>query len=73
MPWERLKADQADLNALICNGGICPVGIPFEHVDFETTRDAFETNVIGNMRLAQRCLPSRSRSVIVQRRRVSPH
>lgn len=57
------------LYAVIGNGGVCPVGIPFEHVDLNTTAQCFETNVLGNMRLVKACLPmlrtTRGRIVLV--------
>lgn len=52
----RVEAENPDLAGVIANGGAAQLGIPFEHVDFEITRDAYETNVIGNAMLAQKCV-----------------
>lgn len=52
----RVESENPELIALILNGGACPVPAPFEHLDLEITRDVFESNVIGNLRLMQRSL-----------------
>jgi NAD(P)-dependent dehydrogenase (short-subunit alcohol dehydrogenase family) len=54
--FERVEQENPDLAAVIGNGGACPLGIPFEHIDFEITRDVYETNLMGNAKLAQRGL-----------------
>lgn len=63
------RENHPELFAVVANGGVCPVGIPFEHVDLDTTDDCFQTNVIGNMRLVKACLPmlkvTRGRVILV--------
>jgi NAD(P)-dependent dehydrogenase (short-subunit alcohol dehydrogenase family) len=52
--FTRVENEHPDLAAVIGNGGACPLGIPFEHIDFDITRDVYETNLMGNAKLAQR-------------------
>jgi NAD(P)-dependent dehydrogenase (short-subunit alcohol dehydrogenase family) len=65
----RVEAEAPDLAGVIANGGVCSLAVPLEHVDFAITRDAYETNLIGNARLAQRTIPllkkSRGRIIFV--------
>ena len=52
----QVEADHPDLAGVIANGAACPFGGPFELVDLNSTRDVYETNVIGNLRLLRRSL-----------------
>lgn len=52
----RVEAEHPDLAGVIANGGVAALGIPFEHVAFDITRDAYDTNVMGNAMLTQRCV-----------------
>ena len=53
----KIQNDHPNLMGVIANGAACPVGAPFELTDLNSTRDVLETNVIGNMRLLQGCIP----------------
>ena len=65
----RIEKDHPRLATVIANGAACPVGAPFELLDFDSLSDVLNTNVVGNLRLLHRCLPmcklNKSRIIIV--------
>ena len=47
-----------DFFAIVTCGAACPAAVPFEYLDIDyLTRDVYETNVFGNVKLIQQGLP----------------
>jgi NAD(P)-dependent dehydrogenase (short-subunit alcohol dehydrogenase family) len=55
----RVEEEDPEYLGLVLNGAACPTAVPFEHLDIDyVTRDVFDTNVFGNLKMIQMFLPT---------------